>query len=111
VGPHRADLIIKDAGKRVTDYYSRGQLKLLLCALRLGQMDYLKQHSGKSALVLIDDLPAELDENHRRKLLTLLHGLQNQVFVTATDRCDIPVDEWEDSKVFHVEHGNIEEVV
>jgi len=111
VGPHRAEVIITSKGKRVAEYLSRGQLKLLLCCLRLGQMAYLKQQTGKTSLVLIDDLPAELDANHRRLLLEMLHELQNQVFISATDRLELDYREWHDVKVFHVEHGEIEEVV
>lgn len=111
VGPHRADVVFRHEGKRVADHFSRGQLKLLLCCLRLGQMAYLKHQTNKSSLVLIDDLPAELDARHRRLLLELLHGLNNQVFITATDRVDLDPSAWEDVKVFHVEHGEIEEVV
>jgi len=111
VGPHRADLLVTHNSKRVVETFSRGQLKLLLCCFRLAQMSLLKALSGKSSLVLLDDLPAELDASHRRLLLSLLHDLDNQVFITATDRLDLDCSSWKDLKVFHVEHGEIEEVV
>ncbi len=111
VGPHRADIVIKSSGQRVVEHLSRGQLKLLLCALRLGQMAYLKQRTGKTSLVLIDDLPAELDATHRQLLLQLLYDLEGQVFITATDRLELNSDMWKDVKVFHVEHGEIQEVI
>jgi len=111
VGPHRADLAFRHEGKMVADHFSRGQLKLLVCALRLAQLGYLQNKTNKSSLVLIDDLPAELDAPHRRLLLQQLHKLDNQVFITATDRVDLDYSEWEEVKVFHVEHGEIEEVV
>ncbi len=62
-------------------------------------------------MVLIDDLPAELDSDHRTQLLSLLHGLTNQVFVTTTDRSHLDYSAWNDVKVFHVEHGEVKEVV
>lgn len=111
VGPHRADLILTSEQQRVTDQFSRGQLKLLLCVLKLAQLDYLKGVTGKTPVVLIDDLPAELDREHRRLLLSLLHRLQNQVFVTTTDRSHLDYSDGRDIKVFHVEHGEIKEVV
>jgi DNA replication and repair protein RecF len=79
--------------------------------LKLAQLDYIKQQTGKTAIVLVDDLPAELDSNHRSLLLKLLHGLGTQVFVTSTDRSHIDISAWNDVRVFHVEHGNIKEVV
>ena len=110
-GPHRGDLAITTEQNRVADVLSRGQLKLLLCALKLAQLDYIKQKTGKTAIVLIDDLPAELDKGHRALLLSLMHDLNNQVFVTSTDRSHLDYSSWEDVKVFHVEHGDIKEVV
>jgi len=111
VGPHRADLVMSSSDQRVVDIFSRGQLKLLLCALKLSQLEYLKEMTGKTPVVLIDDLPAELDREHRTQLLTLLHDLNNQVFVTTTDRSHLDYSTWTDVKVFHVEHGTIKEVV
>lgn len=111
VGPHRSDLIMRCDELPVIDTFSRGQLKLLLCALKLAQLDLFHERTGKTAVVLVDDLPAELDSLHRKKLLTLLHELHNQVFITTTDRSHLDYRDWEDVKVFHVEHGIIKEVV
>lgn len=111
VGPHRADLVFSTGDQRLVDLFSRGQLKLMLCALKLAQLEFIKETIGKSSIVLIDDLPAELDADHRALLLHLLYGLSNQVFVTATDRSHLDYSAWDDVRVFHVEHGNIKEVV
>lgn len=111
VGPHRAELAFCVDGERAVDILSRGQLKLLLCALKLSQLAYIKEATGKSAIVLVDDLSAELDEKHRSLLLRLLHNLDTQVFVTTTDRSHLDYSSWRDIKVFHVEHGQIKEVV
>ena len=111
VGPHRADILFTTERERVADILSRGQLKLLLCALKLAQLSYIREETGKSSVVLIDDLPAELDTDHRALLLHLLHDLRTQVFVTSTDRSLLDYSGWDDVKVFHVEHGKIKEVV
>lgn len=110
-GPHRADLVFKHGKLNVTEVLSRGQLKLLLCALKLAQMGFLHEEKGISPIVLIDDLPAELDDHHRNLLLSLLHQLETQVFVTSTSRELLELSGWDDVKLFHVKHGNIKEVV
>jgi DNA replication and repair protein RecF len=110
-GPHRADIVFKDDTDKAVDVLSRGQLKLLLCALKLGQMALLKEETGMTAVVLMDDLPAELDTAHRKQLLTLLHDIGSQVFVTTTDRNLLDYSAWSDVKLFHVEHGQMKEVV
>lgn len=111
VGPHRCDLSIEHNGKPVVEIFSRGQLKLLVIAFHLAQMSCLQKLSGKQSLVLIDDLPAELDEHHRDLMLNILNRHCHQVFVTSTDRHHLKLDGISESKVFHVEHGQIKEVV
>lgn len=110
-GPHRADIVIKDGKEKVADLFSRGQLKLLLCAMKLAQMALLHEVKGSLPVVLIDDLPAELDSTHRNLLLSLLYQMDSQVFVTTTSRKLLDFSAWSNVKVFHVEHGEIKEVV
>jgi DNA replication and repair protein RecF len=110
-GPHRADLVFKADDDKVVDVFSRGQLKLLLAVLKLAQMAYFCQKTGSTAVVLIDDLPAELDTHHRNLLLSQLQELGTQVFITTTDSALLEYSAWSDTKVFHVEHGVIKEVL
>ncbi len=110
-GPHRADLVFRVGDDKVVDVFSRGQLKLLLAALKLAQMAYFCQRTGSTAVVLIDDLPAELDTHHRNLLLSQLQELGTQVFITTTDSALLVFSAWSGTKVFHVEHGVIKEVV
>jgi len=105
VGPHRADLCMKSHGIAVQTGLSRGQQKLLVCALRLAQIQYLQHLSQQSCIILVDDLPAELDKAHRDRLMTLLDDTDAQVFVTTTDASLLNVNPQTSKKVFHVKHG------
>ena len=111
VGPHRADLLIKCHGTPVQAGLSRGQQKLLVCALRLAQIQYLQHHSQQSCIILVDDLPAELDEAHRQRLMALLDTTEAQVFITTTDARLLTLSGLTSKTVFHVKHGEIKEVV
>ncbi len=110
IGPHRADLVFKSENHRVQDYFSRGQQKLLVCALRLAQIRQLKEED-RHALLLIDDLAAELDENHREKLLNAAMETGAQVFITTTHIHLLKAETKFKRKVFHVEHGHVSEMV
>jgi len=110
-GPHRADLFIKHNGLPAQASFSRGQQKLLVSSMRLAQITHLKQQTGQHTVLLVDDLAAELDEDKRARLLRLLKETGAQLFVTATEADLIDVSAWENVKVFHVEHGEIKEVV
>ncbi len=108
-GPHRADLKLRYRSSNAADILSRGQQKLVVCALRVAQGYLLSQETGRSCVYLIDDLPSELDKGHRKALCGLLEELGCQVFVTCVDHndlagcwsADVPVS------MFHVEHGAI----
>lgn len=108
-GPHRADIRIRYQGSLATDILSRGQQKLVVCAMRLAQGLYLKRKTGRDCVFLVDDLPAELDEDKRARLCEQLEALNTQVFITCVEAKEISGC-WSDSaevKVFHVEQGHI----
>lgn len=108
-GPQRADLRVRLAGHNATDILSRGQQKLVVCALRIAQGHLLNQARQGRCIYLVDDLPSELDEQHRRALCRLLDDLHCQVFITCVDQ-DLLEGGWrQDTPValFHVEQGRI----
>jgi len=92
----------------VEDMLSRGQLKLLMCALRLAQGEFFTRQNGQRCLYLLDDFASELDSGRRQLLAARLKATQAQVFVSAItpeqvkDMIDV------NSKMFSVERGKIE---
>jgi DNA replication and repair protein RecF len=108
-GPQRADLRLRLGAHNAAEILSRGQQKLVVCALRIAQGHLVNQAKRGQCIYLVDDLPSELDEQHRRALCRLLEDLHCQVFITCVDhellregwRTDTPV------AMFHVEHGGI----
>jgi DNA replication and repair protein RecF len=112
VGPHRADLIVKSQGVKLSDLLSRGQLKLVVIALKLAQLSLLYDASeAMRPIILVDDLAAELDIEHRSLLLETLKMLSSQLFITTPDLSLIDCSSWSERKVFHVEHGHVKEVI
>lgn len=109
-GPQRADLRLRIRGMNAADILSRGQQKLVVCALKIAQGYLLKeQGSQQNCVFLVDDLPSELDAKHRKALCGLLEDLQCQVFVSCVDAEQL-LDCWENDtplSMFHVEHGHI----
>jgi DNA replication and repair protein RecF len=106
-GPHKADFRIRAEGTPVEDLLSRGQLKLLMCALRLAQGEYLTRSSGQRCLYLIDDFASELDDTRRRLLAERLKATQAQVFVSAIGVEHVIDMSDEKGKMFRVEQGKI----
>lgn len=109
VGAQRADLTIKTELGLAEAVLSRGQRKLLVCALKLAQVAYLKKYQ-KRCVILLDDVSSELDKQAQHRLLSMLHLLDAQVLITAVEADDI----WpqllmldKQSKLFHVEQGEV----
>ncbi len=111
LGPQRADLRLKANGMAAVEVLSRGQQKMVVCALKLAQAKLYQVATSSPCIFLVDDLAAELDITHRKALCTLLEELECQVFVTAVEAAQI-ADCWSVSsnvKKFHVEHGRLTE--
>jgi len=85
VGPHRDDLDIEVGGRSARRYASQGQARTLALALRLGELEAARRR-GQSPLFLLDDLTSELDQGRRERLVAHLLSLDNQVWITTTDR-------------------------
>lgn len=106
-GPHRADLVMKIDGRAAAEYLSGGQQKLAACSLLLAQASVFNQYKQESCVILVDDLPSELDLQHRHLFMDLLYSIGGQVFVTATDSNLLQLAAYPEKKTFHVEHGCI----
>jgi DNA replication and repair protein RecF len=108
-GPQRADLRLRLGGHNAAEILSRGQQKLVVCALRIAQGHLVSQARRGRCIYLVDDLPSELDEQHRRSLCRLLEDLRCQVFITCVDH-ELLREGWQTETpvaLFHVEQGCI----
>lgn len=106
-GAHRADIRFKFGSQEALNTLSRGQQKLFVCALLLAQASLHEKVLQEPVIMLIDDLPAELDETHRLKLLELLQILNIQHVITSTSKSLIPILNPETSTVWQIEAGQI----
>lgn len=107
-GPQRADLLIRLNGNPVHEVLSRGEQKLLACALQLAQGLLLKKLINKSCIYLFDDLFAELDPIRQNCLKQLLHRLEAQVFITAIEENLVKgFDNNKLGKTFQIKQGKV----
>lgn len=109
-GPHRADFTLTVDGKPVQTYCSRGQQKALVLSFLMGQVALQQTLKALPGVFLLDDLASELDADHQARLLSRLADLRTQVFVTAIDTKALNMEAWPVDKMFHVEHGEFQEV-
>jgi len=111
IGPHRADLRVKRGTAPADELLSRGQKKLVVCALKLSQVELL-QATGRQCTLLVDDLASELDAGARQRLISYLAASGAQVFITCIepDAVKPALDAaGMGFRMFHVEHGTVTE--
>ena len=92
VGCHRDDfsfdnLSFPSLDKNLSNWGSRGQQRLAVLALRLGQINFIKQ-SGDLPILLLDDIFSELDLNHRRLIAKIIDGYQT-IFTSADSQKEL----------------------
>ena len=112
IGPQRADVKILCESRAAVEVLSRGQQKLVVCALKLAQGATLAEKRGQHCVYLVDDLAAELDAPHYDSVAAELSRMGTQVFVTSIE----PTSELEawlqvegtDRRMFHVEQGRVQ---
>ena len=111
VGPHRADLQFSTAGAPAHQVLSRGEGKLFVVGLVLAQCRFLADIQGRPPIVLVDDLASELDVDSRGRFFRQLRELEAQIFVTTVSRDLVETADWGGFQVFHVERGELLEMV
>ena len=105
LGPHRADFTIRIAGRPPSEALSRGQQKLLVIALVLAQAELYRHHVGDACILLIDDLPAELDVANRERVMRVLATLDVQLFITAIEPGLLDTALWRENRTFQLSQG------
>lgn len=87
VGPHREDWSLWFDGYPIQSMASRGETRTALLALKLAELEYVKQKSeGRQPLLLLDDVFSELDESRRRQLISELSEIQTVITSTDIDK-------------------------
>ena len=98
LGPHRADLRCKlSSGGSIFDFFSQGQQKLFTYALKFAQQRVLEKHHASNAIVIIDDLPAELDAKTRQYILGFMQKHAYQAILSG-----LHIDDFGDTVPGHV---------
>jgi len=104
-GPHRADIRLIVDERQARRLVSRGQQKLLACAMILAATDVVQQHQKEPMLLLLDDPAAELDTDSLARLMEQVFALGSQLVVTALDPTALIFPQ--QPAVFHVERGEL----
>jgi DNA replication and repair protein RecF len=107
-GPHKDDLELMLGAYPARDHGSQGQLRSLVLALKLAELEILAEALQEPPLLLLDDVASELDEARRSRLFETIASLSGQTFITVTDRHFLP--NLTGRLDYHVERGILKPV-
>lgn len=82
-GPHRDDFVAYFKEHELGKVASRGELRTIMLALKLSEMDYIELKLKKRPILLLDDVFSELDASRREFLVDNITS--QQTIITTTD--------------------------
>jgi DNA replication and repair protein RecF len=104
-GPHTDDVEILLSGRLARQHASQGQLRSLVLALKLAELTNVDARLGDAPVLLLDDVPSELDPTRRQFLFDMVGSLSCQTLISVTERQVVaPLGQRVD---FHVERGRV----
>ena len=102
-GPHKDDLRIEVNGVDIRTFGSQGQQRTAALSMKLAEIGLIKQETGCSAVLLLDDVLSELDNSRQRYLIESMKDIQ--VFITATEIEKEVMDLLPEGFTFQIESG------
>lgn len=86
-GIHKDDFEFELAGNPIKRFGSQGQKKTYLVALKLAQFDIMKEVTGLTPILLLDDIFDKLDKLRVEQIVKLVADEHfGQIFITDTNR-------------------------
>jgi DNA replication and repair protein RecF len=89
-GPQTDDLAIRLGGHPAREHASQGQLRSIMLALKLSELALLTAARQEAPVLLLDDVPSELDPLRRQFLFSTLSTLGCQTILSVADRDVVP---------------------
>lgn len=111
-GIHKDDLEMMLGGWQIRKTGSQGQCKSYLLALKFAEFEYLKRITGRTPMLLLDDIFDKLDASRVEQIIKIVSsGEFGQIFITDTNRTNLDTllqrSANTEFKMFTVENGNI----
>jgi DNA replication and repair protein RecF len=109
IGPHRDEVrFLVNERIDLGRFGSRGQQRTAVVALKLAEVDWMRQRTGEWPILLLDEVLSELDAERREFLLTQVNGVE-QALITTTDPTFFGAESLASMTLLKVEGGRIVE--
>lgn len=105
-GIHRDDIEFTMKGFPLHEIASQGQKRMVLLAIKLCLIDFVKMTKKTYPVLILDDVLSELDQHNRIRLFQVLDQ-SVQTLITTTDLDEIHGSVVKSPKIFKVNQGKI----
>ena len=104
-GPHKDDIKFFVNEINARKYGSQGQQRTCALALKLADLDFIREETGEEGILILDDVMSELDPTRREYLIRALS--ENQVFITSTEIDEGLLRAYPDAKIIRIKEGQV----
>ncbi len=99
-GPHRDDFMFVYRGHDLAFFGSRGEQRMAVLALKLGELEFYKSVNGQRPVLALDDIFSELDWEHREIVLSVIGN--QQTIITAAEKESVPKEIFKKAKAIEI---------
>lgn len=101
VGPHRDDVSYYINEVESKKFASQGQQRTIVLSLKLAELELIKEKINTNAILLLDDVLAELDDLRQNFLLDAI-GSETQTIITSVDTLHFKEEYLKDVEIFEI---------
>lgn len=106
IGPHRDDISFYINEIDAKKFASQGQQRTIVLALKLAELEIIKEKLATPPVLLLDDVLAELDVNRQNYLLNTIES-DIQTIITCTDTKAFSGDFLKTLQIVKIEQGAV----
>lgn len=106
VGPHRDDITFFINKFEAKKFASQGQQRTIVLSLKLAELNLIKEKINTNAILLLDDVLAELDDLRQNFLLNAI-GNETQTIITSVDTLHFKEEYLKDVEIFEIKDNCI----
>ena len=106
LGPHRDDVSFYINNNDSKKYASQGQQRTIVLALKLAELQLIKEKINTNAILLLDDVLAELDDLRQNFLLNAI-GNDTQTIITSVDTLHFKEEYLKNVEIFEIKNNSI----
>ncbi len=85
VGPHKDDLRFEINKTDIRKFGSQGQQRTAALALKLSEIEFIRDSGAEMPILLLDDVLSELDEERQRHLIESIKNIQTIITCTGIE--------------------------